>query len=249
MRRPRTKISTGLPSQGQPLNCHAGPMTKTATTRSQSAGCSFCGESMTRYGTVRLPSLRRCNRISLSRRPPAERFSSVLINLSDPNDQKNIKQRGISYLRSHHREGRARDPKLGSRPTSSRNSGSKRQWTSRGKRKGKKKATHLRSCSTSLALNMVMSDVLADGMMMMGVRETRFGGPADGRCVFPSEKTWVTKTESSVELEVWLPLGRPRRWARPAPERRWPEPQPCAAGCPPSPTSASCRGTCPSCRS
>ena len=32
--KPREKISTGLASHGHPLNCHAGPWTKTATTRS-----------------------------------------------------------------------------------------------------------------------------------------------------------------------------------------------------------------------
>lgn len=102
------KISTGLPSNGQPLNCHAGPMTNTATTLSQSALVSFCGLSITRYGTVKPPSLRRCKSTSFSRLQPCVRLSSLLM--------------------------------------------------------------YFKSCKMSLALYIVMRDVLALGMMMMGVR-------------------------------------------------------------------------------
>ena len=41
--------------------------------------------------------------------------------------------------------------------------------------------TNLRSWSTSFALYIVINDVLADGMMIIGVLETRLGGPLDGR--------------------------------------------------------------------
>ena len=40
-------------------------------------------------------------------------------------------------------------------------------------------STYLRSCSISLALYSVMSDVVAAGMMMMGVRDTRLEGCGD----------------------------------------------------------------------
>lgn len=40
-------ISTGFPSQGQPLNCQAGPITNTATTLSQSPSVNFWGLSIT----------------------------------------------------------------------------------------------------------------------------------------------------------------------------------------------------------
>jgi hypothetical protein len=52
-------MTVGFPSHGQPLNCQAWPMTKTATTRSQSALVNFAGLSITRYGTVKPPSFRR----------------------------------------------------------------------------------------------------------------------------------------------------------------------------------------------
>lgn len=73
------KISTGF-SQGQPLNCHAGPMTNTATTRSQSAALNFAGLSITRYGTD-IPFFCRCNNTSLSRLAPSDFFCSTEINL------------------------------------------------------------------------------------------------------------------------------------------------------------------------
>jgi hypothetical protein len=105
---PLEKISTGLPSKGHPLNCHAGPITKTATTLSQSAFVSFWGLSTIRYGTVKPASLRLCSNDSFSRLLPIARFSSFDI--------------------------------------------------------------YFKSCNISLALYIVMSDVLALGMMMMGVR-------------------------------------------------------------------------------
>lgn len=74
-------ISTGLPFQGHPLNCQAGPMTKTATTLSQSACVSFPGLSITLYGTVRPPSFLRWSSSSLLLFSPEFFLSSVVTNL------------------------------------------------------------------------------------------------------------------------------------------------------------------------
>merc|ERR1719234_2145228 len=74
----RTKISTGFPSQGQPLNCQAGPWAKTATTRSQSSVESLLGLSITLYGTVELSALRRWINTSLSLLFMPAFFSSVV---------------------------------------------------------------------------------------------------------------------------------------------------------------------------
>ena len=75
------KISVGLPpATGQSLNCHAGPCTNTATTRSHSSADSLVTVSITRYGTVESPFC-RCSSTSLSRRAPPWRFSSDETNL------------------------------------------------------------------------------------------------------------------------------------------------------------------------
>lgn len=78
---PFVKMSTGFPSHGQPLNCQLGPMTKTPTTRSQSALVKFLVLSTILYGTVTEPSFRRCTSISFSRLAPLFFFSSVVTNL------------------------------------------------------------------------------------------------------------------------------------------------------------------------
>ena len=41
--------------------------------------------------------------------------------------------------------------------------------------------TYFSSCNISLALNMVIREVLADGIIMIGVRDTLLGGPDEGR--------------------------------------------------------------------
>lgn len=169
-------MSTGEPSgssHGQPLNCQAGPCTNTATTRSlweerlagfnagkknggilpvwseldinahQSCGASFSGWSMTRYGTV-----------TLSVVPPGWIWSLRLWSRTSLS-------RGMPcfFLSSEVTNLDRRAHRI-SRMLVEGDHGKHRGFCS-----------YFRSCRRSLAFSIVMSEVVAAGMMMMGVLE------------------------------------------------------------------------------